>query len=227
MTGPAAPLTMAHPPADPQGTRRATAFVLVTVVLNTMGLGLIVPVLPKLILSLNGGDVGGAGLVIASFSIIYAGLQFVVSPLQGVLSDRFGRRPVLLASAFGAAIDYAIMTVAPSLVWLFVGRGLSAVAAGNTSVVYSYLADLTDEQGRARAYGLVGAAAGVGIVAGPLIGGYFGELHLRLPFALAAALNLINAAYGAFVLRESLAAAARTRKVRWEHANPLTAIFAF
>jgi len=196
-----------------------TAFIFVTVLLDMLAVGIMAPVLPKLIISFEGGDIRRAATIAGVLGLAWAGMQFLFSPILGVLSDRFGRRPIILLSNFGLGLDYVIMALAPSLPWLFVGRVLSGVMAASFSTASAYIADVTPEEKRAGQIGLLGAAFGLGFILGPAIGGTLGELDLRLPFWVAAGLSLANAAYGYFVLPESLSIEHRT-KLSWRNATP-------
>ena len=204
------------------GGRRAAAFVVVTVLIDAMGIGIIMPVMPDLIRELTDLPLGAAALWGGYLSFVYALMQFAFGPTLGNLSDRFGRRPVLLLSLFALAVDYLIMGFAPTLWLLFAGRALAGVAGATYSTANAYMADVSPPDRRAQNFGLIGAGFGVGFVAGPLIGGLAGELGTRAPFFVAAALAMINFAYGALVLPETLAPENR-RRFDWRRANPLGA----
>ena len=206
---------------QPKG-QRATVFVFVTVLIDAMGIGIILPVMPDLIRELTDLTLGGAALWGGYLSFIYALMQFAAGPTLGNLSDRFGRRPVLLLSLFALAVDYLIMGFAPALWLLFVGRALAGIAGATYATANAFIADISPPQQRAQNFGLLGAGFGVGLVAGPLIGGLAGELGTRAPFFAAAALAFANLAYGALVLPESLAPESR-RRFDWRRANPLGA----
>ncbi|MEO6463534.1 MAG: MFS transporter, partial [Candidatus Eisenbacteria bacterium] len=184
--------------------RAALAFIFVTVVLDVLALGLVIPVLPKLVETFLGGDTAAAARVFGVFGTVWAAMQFVFSPLLGALSDRFGRRPVILISNFGLGIDYILMALAPSLAWLFVGRVISGIVGASWTTAAAYLADVTKPEERAANFGRIGAAWGLGFVLGPALGGVLGGIDPRLPFWVAAVLTLLNACYGLFVLPESL-----------------------
>ncbi len=206
------------------GTRRAAlVFIFVTIALDMMALGLIVPVLPKLIEDLMGGDTAGAARIFGIFGIVWALMQFVSMPVMGALSDRFGRRPVILLSNFGLALHYVLMALAPNLAWLFVGRVISGITAASVSTGMAYVADVTPVEKRAGAFGLVGIAFGLGFVLGPALGGLLGAIDARLPFWAAAGFSLVNALYGVFVLPESLPPE-RRRAFDWRRANPVGSI---
>ena len=206
---------------QPKG-QRATVFVFVTVLIDAMGIGIILPVMPDLIRELTDLTLGGAALWGGYLSFIYALMQFAAGPTLGNLSDRFGRRPVLLLSLFALAVDYLIMGFAPALWLLFVGRALAGIAGATYATANAFIADISPPHQRAQNFGLLGAGFGVGLVAGPLIGGLVGELGTRAPFFAAAALAFANLAYGALVLPESLAPESR-RRFDWRRANPLGA----
>jgi MFS transporter, DHA1 family, tetracycline resistance protein len=173
-------------------------------VLDMMAVGIVAPVLPKLVLQFQAGDVADAALFTGLFATLWAAMQFVSSPVIGAASDRFGRRPVILLSNLGLGLDYLLMAWAPSLAWLFVGRVLSGVTSASFPTAGAYIADVTPPEGRAAKFGMLGAAFGLGFVIGPAVGGLLGSIDLRLPFQVAAALSLLNVAYGFFILPESL-----------------------
>ncbi len=201
----------------------ALKFIFVTLVLLVLGFGIIIPVLPGLVTGFRGGSVaeGAAsyGWVIGTFAL----MQFIASPILGALSDRFGRRKIILVALAGAAIDYVIMGWAPSLGWLFVGRTISGITAGALATCNAYVADVTPPEKRAQGFGLVGAAFGLGFIVGPAFGGLLGQYNLRLPFFVAAGCVGINWLYGAFVLPESLPLE-RRRAFEWKRANPVGAL---
>ncbi len=190
-------------------------------------MGIVYPVLPKLALTLEGGDTARAARSLTVFAVIYAMGQFAVGPLLGSLSDRFGRRPVLLLSNLGLALDYLLMTLAPTMVWLIVGRAISGVVGRASFLAYAYIADCLPADKRIQGFGWIGAAASVGAVVGPLLGGALGEVHERLPFAAAAMLSFINWASAIVLLRESLPAKSAKLTLSWKHMNPLAAIWSF
>ena len=198
----------------------AFIFVFITIVLDMVALGIIVPVLPKLIVEFQGGDVPAASYWVLIFGTVWAAMQFIFAPLLGAASDRFGRRPVILLSILGLGLDYILMAVAPNLWWLLIGRSVSGVTASTYPTAAAYVADVTPPEERAGKFGMLGAAFGIGFVVGPAIGGLLGGIDLRLPFWVAAALSLANAAYGFFVLPESLPREKRTG-VDWRKANPV------
>lgn len=182
----------------------ALIFILLTVLLDVMGIGLIIPVFPLLVTQLAGSETTGAQMV-GVFTAVYAVMQFVCAPILGALSDRYGRRPVLLASLTGMGLDYLLLYFAPTLGWLFLGRVIAGATGASITVANAYLADVTPPENRAKSFGLLGATFGVGFILGPALGGVLGNIDLRLPFLVAAALALLNALYGLFVLPESLA----------------------
>lgn len=206
------------PPTAP--SRAAVAFVFVTVVLDMMALGIIIPVFPKLVESFAGGDTAHAARIFGIFGTAWALMQFLFQPLVGMASDRFGRRPVILLSNLGLGLDYILMALAPNLVILFIGRMISGLCASSFAAATAYITDITPEDRRADALGKIGAAAGLGFVLGPAIGGLLGETDPRLPFWVAAALSLANAAYGYLVLPESLSPDWRSA-FEWPRANPI------
>ena len=206
-----------------QARPAAVAFILVTVVLDVLAFGIVVPVLPKLIETFQHGNTALAAETYGVFATAWALMQFVFSPLLGVLSDRFGRRRVLLISLTGLGLDYVLMALAPNLAWLFVGRVISGITAATYSTAAAYIADVTPPEKRAASFGYVGAAWGAGFVFGPALGGLLGHFDPRWPFWAAALLTLSNALYGFFVLPESLPPA-RRGAFSWLRANPLGAL---
>jgi DHA1 family tetracycline resistance protein-like MFS transporter len=200
--------------------KAAFAFVFVTVLLDMLALGMVIPVLPKLIESFVGGDTARASEFVGLFATVWALMQFLFSPVLGALSDRFGRRPVILISNFGLGLDYIVMALAPNLAWLFAGRVISGICAASIATAFAYIADVTAPEQRAARFGMLGAAFGVGFVVGPAVGGLLGALDPRLPFWAAAGFSLLNGLYGLFVVPESLAPDKRV-PVAWRRANPL------
>ena len=200
--------------------RGAVAFIFVTVVLDMLALGIIVPVLPKLVLAFEGGDSAHAATIYGLFGTIFAAMQFLFAPLLGALSDRFGRRPVVLLSNFGLGIDYIVMALAPSVAWLLVGRVVSGICGASYTTAGAYIADVTPPEKRAASFGLMSAAFGVGFVVGPAVGGLVGSIDPRLPFWVAAAMSLANALYGLVILPESLPLERRA-PFEWRRANPV------
>jgi DHA1 family tetracycline resistance protein-like MFS transporter len=198
----------------------ALVFIFITLVLDMLALGMIVPVLPKLVEDFVHGDTARAAYIVGLFGAVWALMQFVFSPVLGALSDHYGRRPVVLLSNFGLGLDYIVMALAPTVWWLFVGRVISGVTSASFSTASAYLADVTPPERRAGAFGMLSAAFGLGFVLGPALGGVFGEIDPRLPFWVAAGLSLLNATYGLFVLPESLAHDRRAI-FKWQRANPI------
>ncbi len=201
----------------------AVAFIFVTILLDTLALGLIIPVLPKLVESFVNNDTASAARIFGLFGTAWALMQFFFSPILGGLSDRFGRRPVVLLSNFGLALDYVLMALAPSLSWLFVGRVISGITSASISTSFAYIADITPPEKRAAVFGKVGAAFGAGFILGPALGGLLGGMDPRLPFWVAAGLSFANTLYGLLILPESLPRDRRSR-FRWQNANPLGAL---
>ncbi len=215
----------------------ATIFILITVLLDAMALGMVVPVLPRLIADLfhgshlsphllrhlPSGTVAAAGVIVGLFNTVFALMQFFFSPAIGSLSDRYGRRPLILVSNLGLGLNYLLMAWAPSLQLLFLGRLLSGVTGASFGTASAYIADTTAPDKRAGAFGLLGAALGLGFIVGPALGGFLGELHLRTPFVVAGVFSLANAAYGLLVLPESLPPEHRSG-FSWRRANPLGAL---
>lgn len=195
-------------------------FILVVVLLDVLAFGIVLPVLPKLIEGFVGGDTARAAMIFGWFGAVWALMQFVCSPLLGALSDRYGRRAVLLVSCFGLGLDYIVMALAPGIRWLLVGRVLSGILAASWPTAAAYIADVTPAAERAGAFGKVGAVWGLGFILGPALGGILGQVSPRLPFWASAVLVLATAFYGLFVLPESLAPENR-RPFAWSRANPV------
>ncbi|EQA54423.1 TCR/Tet family MFS transporter [Leptospira kmetyi] len=198
----------------------ALGFIFVTILIDVIGFGIIIPVLPKLIQELTHGSLSEAawdgGLLMFAYSIV----QFVCAPFVGALSDRYGRRPILLASLFGFALDYLFLTFAPSILWLFVGRVVAGIMGASFTTGYAYIADISPPEKRAENFGILGAAFGLGFIIGPVIGGSLGQFGSRAPFLVAAGFALLNWLFGYFILPESLAPENR-RKFEWKKANPI------
>ncbi len=201
----------------------AIAFIFVTVLIDVIGLGIIIPVLPGLLLELTGAELYDAAQFGGALMFTYALMQFIFAPVLGNLSDSYGRRPVLLASLVALSIDYVIMGFAGTVFWLFVGRMLSGIAGATFATANAYIADISDAQERTRNFGLVGAAFGVGFVIGPAIGGLLADFGTRVPFFAAAALAFANAVFGYFVLPETLPKEKR-RPFEMARANPMGAV---
>ncbi|MBE8719989.1 TCR/Tet family MFS transporter [Sphingobacterium pedocola] len=197
-------------------------FIFITVVIDTIGLGIIIPVMPKLIQELIHGDISEASRYGGWLVFAYAFTQFFFASVLGSLSDRFGRRPVLLISLFGFCINYLLMGFAPSIFWLFMGRLIAGVTGASHSVAAAYIADISTPQNKAQNFGLLGAAFGVGFIIGPVLGGLLGHYGARVPFFAAALLSFLNFTYGYFIVPESLKPELR-RPFNWRLANPIGA----
>jgi len=208
---------------EEKGRRAAFAFIFITVLMDVLALGIIIPVLPNLVKTFVGGDTPKAAHLTGVFGTVWALMQFLCSPLLGMLSDRFGRRPVILLSCAGLGLDYFAMALAPNLAWLFVGRVISGITAASIGAAGAYIADVTPPEKRAASFGMLGAAWGLGFVLGPATGGLLGAHDLRLPFWVAGGLSLLNALYGLFVLPESLPPERRV-PFSISKANPLGAL---
>src|SRR6266403_1474610 len=218
---PGAVLSSAPTPIpQPQPSRAAFIFILVTVLLDFLAFGIIAPVLPNLIIHFEGGNIARAAAITGYFGFAWALMQFIFSPILGAWSDRFGRRPVILISCFGLGLDYIFMALAPSLKWLLVGRIVSGITTSNVATAFAYITDVTKPAERAKPFGMISAAFGLGFVIGPAVGGWLGNRNRRFPFWAAAALSLGNALYGYFVLPESLPPERRAKSA-WHMANPL------
>ncbi len=200
--------------------KSAISFVMVTVILDAMGIGLILPVMPELLKQVRGADISDAAIWGGILSASFAVMQFFFSPLLGNLSDRFGRRPVLLVSLAIMALDYVIMALAGTVIWLLIGRILGGITAATHSTASAFIADISKPEEKAQNFGLISAGFGMGFVLGPVIGGFLGELGPRAPFYAAAALAGINFVFGYFVLPETVTPDKR-RAFDWKRANPL------
>lgn len=200
--------------------RAATAFIFVTVVIDVLAMGIVIPVLPKLVEAFEGGNTARAAETYGIFGTAWGLMQFVFMPVLGAVSDRYGRRPVILISCLGLGLDYFLMALAPNLAWLFVGRVISGITASGFGTAFAYIADVTPPEKRAASFGMVGAAFGLGFVLGPALGGVLGQVDPRLPFWAAGAMALLNTAYGFFVLPESLPKERRS-SFAWRKANPV------
>ncbi|WP_295674192.1 TCR/Tet family MFS transporter [uncultured Mucilaginibacter sp.] len=203
----------------PKG-QAALGFIFVTILIDVMGFGIIIPVLPKLIQHLIHGSLSQAAIYAGGLAFAYAAMQFFFSPVIGNLSDKFGRRPVLLSSLLGFGIDYLFLAFAPSIGWLFVGRVIAGITGASFTTANAYIADISTPDKRAANFGLVGVAFGIGFIFGPVIGGFLGGFNTQYPFIAAAVLALLNAGYGYFILPESLAVENR-RPFSWLRANPI------
>ncbi len=198
----------------------ALGFIFITLLLDVLGIGLIIPILPKLVEQLEGGNISAASHTVGLLASLYALMQFVCAPILGSLSDHFGRRPVILTSLFGAGLDYVLLAFAPTLAWFYVGRIVAGITGANITAATAFIADVSPPEKRAANFGMIGAAFGLGFILGPALGGLLGEYHLRLPFVVSAVLTLANWLYGYFVLPESLAPENR-RRFAWRRANPI------
>ncbi len=201
----------------------ALGFIFITILIDVIGLGIIIPVVPKLIAELINGDLSTASRYGGWLMFSYAFMQFSFAPVLGNLSDRYGRRPILLISLFGFALNYLLLAYAPTIGWLFIGRILSGILGGSMTTASAYIADVSTPDKRAQNFGLIGVAWGLGFIIGPLLGGVLGHYGSRLPFFAAAALSFINFLYGYFVLPESLHKRQR-RAFEWKRANPLGSV---
>jgi len=208
--------------APPPRHQAAFGFIFITVLLDMMALGLIVPVLPRIVLGFMHGDTAAASHMLGLLGAFWASVQFLTMPVMGAFSDQFGRRPAILLSNFGLAIAYLLAAAAPNIAWLFASRILSGAAAASVSTANAYVADVTPPDHRAARFGLLGAAFGAGFVLGPAVGGLLGAIDLRLPYAVAAGFSVLNGLYGLFVLPESLPRERRSR-FSWAKANPVGA----
>lgn len=201
-------------------SKSALGFIIVTLLIDFTGFGIIIPVVPALIESLTGGSTATAAVYAGWLTFSYAVVQFVFAPILGGLSDKYGRRPVLLFSLFGLGIDYMFLAFAPSIFWLFVGRIIAGITGASFTTAQAYIADISTPEKRAQNFGMIGAAFGVGFIIGPVIGGVFSQYGTEVPFLIAAALSLINWLYGYFILPESLDKSKR-RNFEWKRANPI------
>jgi DHA1 family tetracycline resistance protein-like MFS transporter len=204
--------------------RAALGFIFITVLLDMLSFGMVAPLLPKLISDFLNGNTARASEYIGMFTTTWALMQFVFAPVLGLLSDRFGRRPVVLLSNFGLALDYFVMAVAPSIGWLFLGRVLSGITSASIPTATAYISDVTAPEKRSKAFGLLGAAFGAGFILGPAVGGWLGNHNPRLPFWVAGVGSLLNFCYGVFVLPESLPPERRQPRLQWKNANPVGAL---
>ncbi|HEX4375344.1 MAG TPA: TCR/Tet family MFS transporter, partial [Puia sp.] len=201
----------------------ALGFIFVTLLIDVTGWGIIIPVMPKLIEQLIHGSVNVASKYGGWLTFAYAFMQFICAPILGNLSDKYGRRPVLLFSLFGFGIDYLFLSFAPTIAWLFVGRAIAGITGASFTTASAYIADISTNENRAKNFGMVGAAFGLGFIVGPVIGGLLGQFGPRVPFYAAAGLCLLNWLYGYFILPESLSKEHR-REFEWKRANPVGAL---
>lgn len=200
--------------------KKAIIFIFITLLVDCTGIGIIIPVVPTLIQSLTQGTVSEAATYGGWLTFAYAAMQFLCAPILGGLSDRFGRRPIILISLFGLGVDYIFLFLAPSLFWLFIGRIISGICGASFTTASAYIADVSEPEKRAQNFGMIGAAFGLGFIIGPLLGSVFSQFGTRIPFLVAAVLSLLNWAYGYFILPESLSQENR-RAFDWKRANPL------
>src|SRR5688500_8780286 len=205
--------------------RASVTFILVTLFIDSLGFGLVIPILPKLVERLIGGDISDASFAVGALTALYAVMQFFAAPVLGALSDRYGRRPILLLALGSLGLDYVLLAFAPTIWWLVVGRIIAGIGGATFTPAGAYIADVSPPEKRAANFGLIGVAFGLGFIAGPAVGGLLGEGSLRLPFIVAAGLSLTNFLFGLFVLPESLARENR-RPFNLAQANPLGALLA-
>ncbi|HEV1999918.1 MAG TPA: TCR/Tet family MFS transporter [Xanthobacteraceae bacterium] len=206
--------------ASPPAARPALVFIFITLVLDMLSIGIIIPALPKLVEDFMGGDTARAAEIFGVFGTVWALMQFLFTPVHGALSDRFGRRPIILISNFGLGVDYIVMALAPSLWWLLLGRTISGVCAASIGAAFAYIADVTPPAERAARFGVLGGAIGIGFVLGPALGGVLATFDPHLPFWAAAVLSICNGLYGLLILPESLPADRRS-PFSWRRANPV------
>ena len=210
--------------------KAAVGFIFITVLIDIIGFGIIIPVLPQLLQQLlhvtDRTDISAISKPAIFLTLIYGLMQFIFAPILGSLSDRYGRRPVLLFSLLGFGLDYIFLAFAPSIGWLFLGRMISGITGASITTASAYMADISDEKNRAQNFGMIGAAFGLGFIIGPMLGGLLGELGTRIPFLVAAGLALVNALYGYFVLPESLDMEHR-RAIDFKKANPISSLLKF
>jgi MFS transporter, DHA1 family, tetracycline resistance protein len=211
-------------PATLHSRPAALRFIFITVLLDMIALGIIVPVLPKLVSGFLNGDAAKAAVAIGVFGTVWALMQFVFSPILGALSDRFGRRPVILLSNLGLGLDYIIMAIAPGVWWLLIGRVLSGITSASITAANAYISDVTTPENRSRAFGMISSAFGVGFILGPALGGWLGQIDPRLPFWLASGCSLLNALYGWLALPESLTPEKRQPRFELKTAHPVSAL---
>ncbi|MEO9893597.1 TCR/Tet family MFS transporter [Aurantibacter sp.] len=187
-----------------QSNKKALLFIFITILVDVIGIGIIIPIIPDLIMELTGEGTAQAVIYGMWLMTAYSGMQFLFSPVLGEISDRYGRRPILLLALFGLSIDYLIHAWAPTIMWLFVGRFLAGITGASFTVASAYIADISTKENKAKNFGLIGAAFGLGFIIGPGIGGFFGDIDIRLPFYIAAGLTFANFVFGYFFVPESL-----------------------
>ena len=207
----------------PTGVSRALAFIFITVLIDAIGFGVVIPVFPQLIVKLSGQPLATAAEVSGWIAFLYASVQFLMGPVIGGLSDRFGRRPVLLASMAAFSLDYVVMAFAPTLWWLVAARVVAGITGATFPTAYAYIADVTPPEKRGASFGIIGMAFGFGFIIGPALGGFVAKFGTEVPFLVSAGLAMANFVYGLFVLPESLAPASR-RPFQWRRANPVGAL---
>ena len=203
--------------------KSSVVFIFITILIDCIGFGIIIPIMPNLIRNLTGGDLSEASRYGGLLLVAYSVMQFISSPVLGSLSDKFGRRPILLISLFGLGVDYIFLAFAPTIIWLFAGRIFAGICGASITTASAYMADVSEPEKRAQNFGLIGAAFGLGFIIGPVIGGVFAQYGVRIPFMIAAGLSLINWLYGYFILPESLKLENR-RNFDWKRANPVGAL---
>jgi DHA1 family tetracycline resistance protein-like MFS transporter len=210
--------------------KAAVGFIFITILIDVMGFGIIIPVVPQLLQQLlhvtDRTNISAISQPAIFLTLIYGLTQFVCAPILGSLSDRYGRRPVLLFSLLGFGLDYIFLAFAPTIGWLFIGRMIAGITGASITTATAYMADISNEKNRAQNFGMIGAAFGLGFIIGPMLGGFLGELGTRIPFLVAAGLALVNALYGYFVLPESLAMEHR-RSFDFKRANPIASLLKF
>ena len=208
-----------------KNSKASLGFIFATILIDVIGIGIIIPVIPSLIENLNGEGLSEAAKIGGWLIFSYAIMQFFFAPVLGVLSDKFGRKPILLIALFGLGVDYFVHAFAPTLFWLFLGRILAGLCGASFTVATAYIADISTPENKAQNFGLIGAAFGLGFIVGPVLGGIAGEYDVKYPFFIAGGLTLLNFVYGVFVLPESLEPSKRKAKVDLAKANPLGSLF--
>ncbi len=203
-----------------QKKQAALGFIFLTVLIDIVGIGLIIPIVPELIIELTNSTVSEAAFIGGLLTATYAVMQFIFAPVLGGLSDKFGRRPVLLIALLGLGLDYLVIVFAPTMAWLFIARIISGICGSSMTVANAYIADISSVEDRAKNFGMIGAAFGIGFIIGPAIGGFLGEMGTRVPFIAAAIMSLLNWLYGYFMIPESLPKEDR-RSFDWKRANPI------
>ncbi len=199
-----------------KNSKATLGFIFVTILIDVIGIGIIIPILPALIENLSGEGLSEASRIGGWLMFAYAAMQFVFAPFLGMLSDKFGRRPILLIALFGLGIDYVFHAFAPTLGWLFLGRILAGISGASFTVATAYIADISTPEKKAQNFGIIGAAFGLGFIIGPVIGGVAAKWGVQMPFLVAAGLSLVNFVYGFVVLPESLPPEKRTKIIRFE-----------